>query len=110
MFSAAESSDGSTADHVRSEFVVDALQMAIWRCSDRRTPPWRTRTTSRPAIRKMNRQKAVRIYRGQIPSPGAATIALREDRVRFWAAIVRGLKTEDAGVEAEVSSPVVVTR
>ena len=28
------------------------------------------------------RQKAVQLHRGQIPSPGAPTIAWREDRVR----------------------------
>ena len=33
-------------------------------------------------------------------------MAWREDRVRFWAAIARGLKTEDAATEAGVSSPV----
>ena len=33
-------------------------------------------------------------------------MAWRQDRVQFWAAIGRGLKTEDAGVEAGVSSPV----
>jgi len=33
-------------------------------------------------------------------------VAWREDRVRFWDAIARGLKTEDAAVEAGVSSPV----
>jgi IS30 family transposase len=59
-----------------------------------------------PSVRKKNRQKDVRTYRGQIPSPGAPTIAWREDRVRFWAAIARGVKTEEAGVEAGVSSPV----
>ena len=53
-----------------------------------------------------NRQKAVRAYRGQIPSPGRPTVAWREDRVRFWAAIARGAKTEDAAAEAGVSSPV----
>jgi IS30 family transposase len=52
------------------------------------------------------RQKAVQLYRGQIPSPGAPTVAWREDRVRFWSAIGRGEKTEDAAVEAGVSSPV----
>jgi hypothetical protein len=46
------------------------------------------------------------VYRGQIPSPGAPTVAWREDRVRFWAAIARGIKTEDACVEARVSGPV----
>lgn len=52
------------------------------------------------------RQRAVQVYRGQIPSPGRPTVAWRQDRVVFWAAIARGAKTEDAGVEANVSSPV----
>jgi hypothetical protein len=52
------------------------------------------------------RQQQVRAYRGQIPSPGRPTVAWREDRVRFWAAIARGVKTEDAAAEASVSSPV----
>ena len=52
------------------------------------------------------RQRAVQLYRGQIPSPGRPTVAWREDRVKFWAAIARGVKTEDAAVEAKVSSPV----
>ena len=52
------------------------------------------------------RQRAVQLYRGQIPSPGRPTAAWREDRVRFWAGIARGIKTEDAAAEAGVSSPV----
>jgi len=52
------------------------------------------------------RQKDVRQYRGQLPSPGRPTVAWREDRVRFWAAIAVGAKTEDACVEAGVSGPV----
>jgi hypothetical protein len=52
------------------------------------------------------RQRAVQLYRGQIPSPGRPTVAWRQDRVQFWAAIARGAKTEDAAVEAGVSSPV----
>ena len=67
---------------------------------------WIAATADRPAVRKRNRQKDIRTYRGQIPSPGAPTIAWREDRVRFWAAIARGLKSDEAGVEAGVSSPV----
>ena len=51
------------------------------------------------------RQRQVQLYRGQIPSPGAPTVAWREDRVRFWAAIARGVKTDDAAAEAGVSSP-----
>jgi hypothetical protein len=52
------------------------------------------------------RQKQVQLYRGQIPSPGAPTVAWREDRVRFWVAIARGVKTDVAAAEARVSSPV----
>src|SRR3954454_5915099 len=52
------------------------------------------------------RQRAAQLYRGQIPCPGAPTVAWREDRVRFWAAIARGDKTEDAAIAAKVSSPV----
>jgi IS30 family transposase len=52
------------------------------------------------------KQKQARLYRGQIPSPGRPTVAWRQDRVRFWAAIARGVKTEDACVQARVSGPV----
>jgi IS30 family transposase len=52
------------------------------------------------------RQRQVQLYRGQIPSPGAPTVAWRQDRVRFWAAIAQGVKTDDAAVVAGVSSPV----
>ncbi|MER5371189.1 IS30 family transposase [Streptomyces sp. NPDC002722] len=54
----------------------------------------------------LEHQKRVRAYRGQIPSPGRPTVAWREDRVKFWAAIARGVKTEDACLEAHVSAPV----
>ncbi len=52
------------------------------------------------------RQRQVQLYRGQIPSPGAPTVAWREDRVKFWTAIARGEKTDEASVLAGVSSPV----
>lgn len=52
------------------------------------------------------RQAAARAYRGQIPSPGRPTVAWRADRVRFWAVIAAGAKTEDAVVVSGVSSPV----
>lgn len=52
------------------------------------------------------RQREVQLYRGQVPSPGRPTVAWREDRLRFWAAIARGVMTEDAAAEAGVSSPV----
>jgi IS30 family transposase len=49
------------------------------------------------------RQREVQLYRGQVPSPGRPTVAWREDRVRFWAAVARGLKTEEAGVSSPVA-------
>jgi hypothetical protein len=52
------------------------------------------------------RQKQVRLYRGQVGSRGRPTIAWREDRVRFWAAIATGVLTDDAAAAAGVSSPV----
>ncbi|MGB8859005.1 MAG: IS30 family transposase [Ilumatobacteraceae bacterium] len=52
------------------------------------------------------RQREVQLYRGQVPSPGRPTVAWRQDRVKFWSAIAGGAKTEDAAVEAGVSSPV----
>jgi hypothetical protein len=52
------------------------------------------------------RQREVQLYRGQVPSPGRPTVAWREDRVRFWGAIARGVMTEDAAADAGVSSPV----
>ncbi|NUP38188.1 MAG: IS30 family transposase [Streptomyces sp.] len=49
------------------------------------------------------KQQAVRLYRGQIPSPGRPTVAWRQDRVRFWQAIDRGVSSEDAAVGIGVS-------
>lgn len=54
----------------------------------------------------LERQRAVQLYRGQIPSPGRPTVAWRQDGVRFWAAIAAGAMTGDAATEAGVSSPV----
>jgi len=51
------------------------------------------------------RQQAVREQRGQMWSPGRPGLH-REDRVKFWEAIARGLSSEDAALEAGVSSPV----
>lgn len=71
-----------------------------------RKSSWTAGAAGRPAVRNRNRAKDIRLYRGHIPSPGRPGIAWREDRVKFWAAIARGLKTDVAGIEAGVSSPV----
>ena len=44
--------------------------------------------------------------RGRMCSPGRPSAARREDRVRFWEAIARGLSSEDAASEAGVSPSV----
>ena len=44
--------------------------------------------------------------RGQMWSPGRPSVARREDRVRFWEAVARGVTSEDAAVEVGVSPPV----
>ena len=52
------------------------------------------------------RRQAVRAMRGKMRSPGRPSTARREDRVRFWEAIARGLSSEDAAAEAGVASAV----
>jgi IS30 family transposase len=53
-----------------------------------------------------DRQHAVREMRGHMWSPGRPSTARREDRVRFWEAIARGMSSEDAAVECGVSQAV----
>src|SRR5437867_8910069 len=52
------------------------------------------------------RQEAIRAMRGQIWSPGRPSVARREDRVRFWEAIARGMSSEDAAAACGVSQAV----
>jgi IS30 family transposase len=52
------------------------------------------------------RQLAIRAMRGQMWSPGRPSAARREDRVRFWQAIARGVSSEDAAAVAGVSQAV----
>ena len=52
------------------------------------------------------RRRAIQAMRGKVWSPGRPSTARREDRVRFWQAIARGLTTEDAAGEAGVSPAV----
>jgi IS30 family transposase len=52
------------------------------------------------------RQQEIRAMRGQMWSPGRPSTARREDRVRFWEAIRRGVSTEDAAIETGVASAV----
>src|SRR3954454_18119761 len=52
------------------------------------------------------RQMAVRAMRGRMWSPGRPSTARREDRVRFWEGIARGLSSEAAAAIAGVASAV----
>ena len=52
------------------------------------------------------RQQTVREMRGYMWSPGRPSTARREDRVRFWEAIARGMSSEDAAVACGVSQAV----
>ena len=55
------------------------------------------------------RRQSDRALRARMHSPGRPTVARREDRRRFWAAIAKGLTTEDAGALAGIS-PAVAAR
>jgi len=55
---------------------------------------------------KHHRVKAIQAMRGKMWSPGRPSTARREERVRFWEAIARGLSTDDAAAAAGMSSAV----
>ena len=57
-------------------------------------------------VYKHERVQAIRAMRGKMWSPGRPSTARREDRVRFWQGIARGISTEDAAGEAGVSPAV----
>lgn len=52
------------------------------------------------------RQQEIGALRGKMWSPGRPSTARREDRVRFWEAIARGLSSEDAARHVGVSQAV----
>ena len=60
-------------------------------------------------MQRGKRRRSDRALRARMRSPGRPPVARREDRQRFWAAIAKGLTSEDAGIAAGVS-PVVGTR
>jgi IS30 family transposase len=60
-------------------------------------------------MQQHKRRRSDRALRARMQSPGRPPVARREDRQRFWAAIAKGLTSEDAGVAAGIS-PVVGTR
>ena len=52
------------------------------------------------------RRRSDRATRAAMHSPGRPSVARREERQRFWAAIARGVSSEDAAGEAGVSAAV----
>ena len=54
----------------------------------------------------VERREGIQALRGQMWSPGRPSKARREDRVRFWEVIGRGVSSEDAAGEVGVSSAV----
>ena len=54
------------------------------------------------------KRRSDRAGRPALRSPGRPPVARREHRQRFWAAIARGLSSEDAAAEAGVSAAVSV--
>jgi len=61
------------------------------------------------AMAERKKRRSDRAGRPRMRSPGRPTVARREERQRFWAAIARGVPSEDAAVAAGVS-PAVGTR
>ena len=55
------------------------------------------------------RRQSDRALRARMHSPGRPPVAVRDDRQRFWAAIAKGVPTEDAGVAVGIS-PAVAAR
>jgi hypothetical protein len=95
--------------------------MALWRRdltygdlihhSDRGSQGGINRSSQHPATEasKMGvgkKQQSIRAMRGHMWSPGRPSTARREDRVRFWKAIARGVSTDNAAVQAGVSCAV----
>ena len=55
---------------------------------------------------RSKRRRSDRAVRAPMRSPGRPSVARREHRQRFWAAIAAGLSSEQAGVAAGVSGAV----
>ena len=54
----------------------------------------------------IRKRRSDRSGRAPLPSPGRPSVAGRDERRRFWAAIAVGMASEDAAVEAGVSQAV----
>jgi transposase InsO family protein/DNA-binding CsgD family transcriptional regulator len=108
-----------TADHMRAGLVVEALELAVWQRKPTRalfiipTRAGRANSSGRRNARSRGvamgarrRRRSDRAGRPAMCSPGRPPVGRLERRRRFWAAIARGLSSEDAAVEAGVSAAV----
>lgn len=109
----------SIADHLRTELVVDALEMARWRrgpsapsstpITGSRADSTGRRNTSRSRRCAMARrqQQSDRALRPSMRSPGRPIPARQVERA-FWRLIAQGKRTEEVALELGVSTPVAV--
>jgi IS30 family transposase len=66
----------------------------------------RRNTLKEEVAMNRHRRRSALSGRAPLPSPGRPPVARRDERRRFWAAIVAGVASEDAAVEAGVSQAV----
>jgi IS30 family transposase len=97
-----------------AQLVTDALVMAIWRRgkpdallhhSDRGSQSGLKGSSQQPekeVAMKVQKRRSDRAGRAPLPSPGRPSVAGRDKRQRFWAAIAEGLVSEDAALKANV--------
>jgi transposase len=105
-------------DYLRTELASSALTMALQRQrpavglihhSDRGVQGDSSggrNTLIKEVAMKIRRRHPNRAGRAPLLSPGRPSVAGRDERRRFWAAIAAGLVSEDAALEAGVSAPV----
>lgn len=55
---------------------------------------------------KVVKRRSARSGRAPLPWPGRPSVAGRDEQNNFWRAIVAGLSSEDAALEAGLSQPV----
>jgi Helix-turn-helix domain/HTH-like domain/Integrase core domain len=110
---------------LRTDLALDALEQALWvRNRDGRSLDGLVHHSDRGVqggFRWLSQHLETEVLRhgvqasscagdpgdaGEIWSPGRPSTARREDRVRFWESIARGLSTDDAAAEAGMSSAV----
>ena len=100
----------SMANHLRTELVLDALEMAIGQrrtlatsfitaTKEAKADSSGRRNTSWKEVAMINRKRrSDRSGRAPLLSPGRPPVAGRDEQRRFWAAIAAGMASEDAAI------------